>query len=79
MSEHDSDLPDPRELFERMEREARESEREGSDGEELPDPEELFREMEDCSFASVSTFLSLVSLLMHRAHGLRHMSCPFLH
>ena len=46
MSEHDSDLPDPRELFERMEREARESEREGSDGEELPDPEELFREME---------------------------------
>lgn len=46
MSDRDSDLPDPRELFERMEREARESEKEESNAEELPDPEELFREME---------------------------------
>ncbi|MCA9778862.1 MAG: type II secretion system F family protein [Candidatus Eremiobacteraeota bacterium] len=47
MSEHDSGLPDPRKLFEQMEREARESERPSEpDSGELPDPEELFREME---------------------------------
>jgi len=47
VSDQDSELPDPLELFEQIERQARESEEpEPKDSGELPDPEELFREME---------------------------------
>jgi type IV pilus assembly protein PilC len=45
VSEHDSELPDPMELFERMNREAKDEE-EPEDSNDLPDPAELFQQME---------------------------------